>query len=49
MRSHPDRHAAKVEAYADAGVDEAYVQQIGPDMAVFFAAWEKDVLPRFHT
>ena len=44
-----DRHAAKVEAYADAGVDEAYVQQIGPDMAVFFAAWEKDVLPRFHT
>jgi hypothetical protein len=45
----PDRHAAKVEADADAGVDEAYVQQIGPDMAVFFAAGEKDVLPRFHT
>ena len=49
VQARPDRHAAKVEAYADAGVDEAYVQQIGPDMAVFFAAWEKDVLPRFHT
>ena len=45
MRARRRRHAAKVEAYADAGVDEAYVQQIGPDMAVFFAAWEKDVLP----
>jgi hypothetical protein len=43
----PDRHAARVEAYADAGVDEAYVQQIGLDVAVFVAAREKDVLPRF--
>jgi hypothetical protein len=46
-RAGPDRHAARVEAYANAGVDEAYVQQIGPDMAVFVAAREKDVLPRF--
>ena len=36
----------KVEAYADAGVDEAYVQQIGPRQAGFFAAWDNDVLPR---
>ena len=42
-RAGPDRHAARVEAYADAGVDEADVQQIGPDMAVFVAAREKDV------
>jgi hypothetical protein len=31
----------------DAGVDEIYVQQIGPDLAGFFTAWEKDVLPEF--
>ena len=42
----PDRHAAQVAAYLDAGIDEVYVQQIGPDMDGFFAAWEKEVLPR---
>ncbi|MDT5179000.1 MAG: hypothetical protein QOJ95_3198 [Mycobacterium sp.] len=40
-------HAQRVQAYVDAGVDEVYVQQIGPDMDGFFTAWEKDVLPRF--
>lgn len=33
--------------YVDAGVDEYYVQQIGPDMDGFFDAWERDVLPEF--
>ena len=33
----------------DAGVDEIYVQQIGPDMDGFFDAWERDVLPEFQT
>ena len=41
-------HAERVKAYVDAGVDELYVQQIGDDMAGFFSAWEKDVLPQFH-
>jgi G6PDH family F420-dependent oxidoreductase len=40
-------HAQRVQAYVDAGVDEVYVQQIGPDMDGFFSAWKKDVLPRF--
>jgi G6PDH family F420-dependent oxidoreductase len=42
-------HAERLKAYVDAGVDEVYVQQIGPDMEGFFTAWEKDVLPQFQT
>lgn len=42
-----DLHANRVQAYVDAGVDEVYVQQIGPDMDGFFTTWEKEVLPRF--
>jgi G6PDH family F420-dependent oxidoreductase len=41
-----DLHVERAKAYVDAGVDELYVQQIGPDMAGFFAAWQKDVLPQ---
>jgi G6PDH family F420-dependent oxidoreductase len=41
-----DRHAAQVRKYLDAGIDEVYVQQIGPDMDGFFTAWEKEVLPQ---
>jgi G6PDH family F420-dependent oxidoreductase len=42
-----DQHVDNVRAYVDAGVDEVYVQQIGPDLTGFFAAWSKDVLPQF--
>jgi G6PDH family F420-dependent oxidoreductase len=42
----PDKHAAQVRKYIDADIDEVYVQQIGPDMDGFFAAWERDVLPQ---
>ena len=42
----PDKHAAQIRKYLDAGVDEVYVQQIGPDMEGFFHAWERDVLPQ---
>ncbi|KRD05915.1 LLM class F420-dependent oxidoreductase [Mycobacterium sp. Root265] len=41
-----DKHAAQVRQYLDADVDEVYVSQIGPDMAGFFAAWQRDVLPQ---
>ena len=40
-----DEHVAQMQQYVDAGVDEVYVQQIGPDFDGFFTAWEKDVLP----
>ncbi len=45
----PDRHAAKVEAYADAGVDEAYVQQIGPRRGSRLRRLGERRAPRFHT
>ena len=41
-----DQHVAQVRAYLDAGVDEVYVQQIGPDHEGFFASYERDVLPQ---
>ncbi len=41
-----DKHAAQLREYLDAGVDEVYVQQIGPDMDGFFQAWQRDVLPQ---
>lgn len=41
-----DKHAGQVRQYLDAGVDEVYVSQIGPDMEGFFAAWQRDVLPQ---
>jgi G6PDH family F420-dependent oxidoreductase len=41
-----DTHVAAIEAYAEAGFDELYVNQIGPDQDAFFAAYRQDVLPR---
>jgi G6PDH family F420-dependent oxidoreductase len=42
-----ERHAAALQEFADAGVDELYVQQIGGNHAEFFEAYARDVLPRF--
>jgi G6PDH family F420-dependent oxidoreductase len=42
-----ERHLAAVEAYAEAGFDELYVSQIGPDQDGFFEAYREHVLPRF--
>jgi G6PDH family F420-dependent oxidoreductase len=42
----PERHIKAVTAYADAGFDELYIQQIGPDQDAFFAAYREHVLPR---
>ena len=41
-----DRHIAALQAYADAGFDELYVNQIGPEQDAFFAAYAEHVLPR---
>jgi G6PDH family F420-dependent oxidoreductase len=38
-------HVGQLGAYADAGYDEVYVQQIGPDHDDFFAAYRNEVLP----
>ena len=43
------RHStsSRCRQYADAGVDELFVQQIGPEQDAFFDTWAREVLPRF--
>ena len=41
-----DAHLAAIQAYADAGFDELYINQIGPEQDEFFAAYRDEVLPR---
>jgi G6PDH family F420-dependent oxidoreductase len=41
-----DRHIEAITAYEQAGFDELYVNQIGPDQEGFFAAYRDGVLPR---
>lgn len=42
-----DRHAESLQQYADAGVDELFVQQIGGAGEAFFARWAPEMLSRF--
>jgi G6PDH family F420-dependent oxidoreductase len=41
-----DRHVQAIEEYAEAGFDELYVNQIGPNQDAFFEAYREHVLPR---
>ncbi|MCF3122110.1 TIGR03557 family F420-dependent LLM class oxidoreductase [Streptomyces arenae] len=41
----PQEHARAVTAYTDAGFDEVYVGQIGPDQQGFFDFYRSEVLP----
>lgn len=41
-----ERHLEAIRAYADAGFDELYVQQIGPEQDAFFEAYRAEVLPQ---
>jgi G6PDH family F420-dependent oxidoreductase len=42
-----DEHVAALQEYADAGVDELFVQQIGSEHDEFFEVFASEVLPRF--
>ncbi|MGI8649332.1 MAG: LLM class F420-dependent oxidoreductase [Rubrobacter sp.] len=42
-----ERHIAQLKSYFDAGYDEVYVQQIGPDQADFFEFYRREILPEF--
>jgi G6PDH family F420-dependent oxidoreductase len=42
-----EKHVESLRQYADAGVDELFVQQIGPERDAFFDTWAREVLPRF--
>jgi G6PDH family F420-dependent oxidoreductase len=44
-----EAHVASFEEYAEAGVDELYVQQIGGRHDEFFAAYARDVIPHFES
>jgi G6PDH family F420-dependent oxidoreductase len=42
-----DAHVEMIQEYADSGVDELYIQQVGGLHDAFFAAYEEEILPRF--
>jgi G6PDH family F420-dependent oxidoreductase len=42
----PDRFVEGVKAFADAGYDYLYIQQIGPDQAGFLDFFDREVRPR---
>ncbi|UGS38694.1 hypothetical protein [Capillimicrobium parvum] len=42
-----DEHLQTIQEYADAGVDELHIQQIGGGHEAFFDAYERDILPKF--
>jgi G6PDH family F420-dependent oxidoreductase len=42
-----DRHADAITQYIDAGYEQVYVHQVGPDQHGFFEFYEKEILPRF--
>lgn len=41
-----DKHVEAIQAYAEAGFDELYINQIGPEQDAFFGAYGQEVLPR---
>ena len=42
----PERHLAAIRAYEEAGIDELYISQIGPDQEGFFTFFERELAPR---
>jgi len=43
-----DRHLEALNEYAEAGADELFVQQIGPNLDEFFDTWAAEIVPRFN-
>ncbi len=43
-----EKHIEKIKAYEEAGFDELYIQQIGPEQQRFFETYAREVLPRFN-
>jgi G6PDH family F420-dependent oxidoreductase len=42
----PERHVKAISKYLDAGFDEVYINQIGPDQGGFFRFYERELRPR---
>jgi G6PDH family F420-dependent oxidoreductase len=45
----PQRHLDAVGKHIEAGFDEIYVHQIGPDQEAFFEGWANEVLPQLRS
>ena len=43
----PEQHKQNIQEYVDAGYDEVYVQQIGPNQKAFFDFYQSEILPEF--
>jgi G6PDH family F420-dependent oxidoreductase len=43
----PQRHIDAIQQYVDAGYDEVYVTQCGPDQRGFLDFYEREVLPQY--
>jgi G6PDH family F420-dependent oxidoreductase len=43
----PEKHIAAINTYRDAGYDEVYITQVGPDQDGFLRFYEREVLPAF--
>jgi G6PDH family F420-dependent oxidoreductase len=41
-----ERHLAQISEFEQAGFDELYINQIGPDQDAFFEAYREELLPR---
>ena len=42
----PEKFVETIRQYVDAGFDEVYIQQIGPDQEGFFRFFEKEIRPK---
>jgi hypothetical protein len=42
-----ERHLEALQQFIDAGFEDVYVHQVGPDQEVFFQFYEQELLPRF--
>lgn len=45
----PDAHVRAIRAYTDAGFDEVYIGQVGPEQEGFFEFYSGQVLPRLRS
>jgi G6PDH family F420-dependent oxidoreductase len=45
----PDVHVKAIQQYVDAGFDEVYIAQVGPDQEGFFDFYSTEVLPRLRS
>lgn len=43
----PKPYIDRIREFADAGFDEVYIQQIGPEQDRFFDFWESEIAPEF--